>query len=157
MKEFKTQIQRALDELGVRMIFAGSPEAKGRVERSFKTARDRLIKLMRVHGVTDIESGDAFLKTKHVPHRNRNRTVKPVSDADLHRPVGGFDLAAILSVQVARVVRNDFTVRRENVCHQILPSGSLPGLKRSRVIIERRIDGSIHIHFKETYLNYKIF
>jgi hypothetical protein len=48
-------------------------------------------------------------------------------------------------------------VRHENVCHQILPSGNLPGLKRSRVIIERRIDGSIHIRFKETYLNYKIF
>ncbi|MDR1051719.1 MAG: ISNCY family transposase, partial [Deltaproteobacteria bacterium] len=75
MKKFKTQIQRALAELGVRMIFAGSPEAKGRVERSFGTAQDRLVKLMRVHGVTDIESGNAFLKTKYVPHWNRNRTV----------------------------------------------------------------------------------
>jgi hypothetical protein len=53
-KDFESQIQRALAELGVRMIFVGSPEAKGRVERSFNTARDRLVKLMRVHGVTDI-------------------------------------------------------------------------------------------------------
>ncbi|MDR1049767.1 MAG: hypothetical protein LBP95_01550 [Deltaproteobacteria bacterium] len=112
---------------------------------------------MRVHGVADIKSGDAFLKTKNVPHWNRNRAVKPVSDADLHRPAGALDLAAILSVRVASVVRDDFTARGENVCHQILPGGSLPGLKRSRVIVERRIDGSIHIRFKETHLNSKIF
>src|ERR1017187_2194005 len=93
-----TQIARALRELGIVWIPAHSPQAKGRVERQFQTAQDRLVKGMRVAGVCTIEVANAYLEQEYLPWWNRTLTVEPVHADDAHRPLGKENnLAAILS------------------------------------------------------------
>src|SRR5690348_3521291 len=104
-----TQIARALRELGIVWIPAHSPQAKGRVERQFLTAQDRLVKGMRVAGVCTIETANAYLEQEFLPWWNATLTVEPASAEDAHRPLGkDHDLAAILSHVEQRQVTNDY-------------------------------------------------
>ena len=106
-----TQIEGALRELHVVWIPAHSPQAKGRVERQFLTAQDRLMKGMRVAGVHTIEEANAYLEEEFLPWWNRTLTVEPAHAADAHRPLGKeHNLAAILSHVEQRQVTNDYTV-----------------------------------------------
>lgn len=93
-----TQIGRALGELGIGWIAAHSPQAKGRVERSFETAQDRLVKGLRVAGATTLEAANAYLEAEYLPTWQAKFTVVPAGTGDAHRPLGKtHDLAASLS------------------------------------------------------------
>src|SRR5208337_871220 len=105
-----TQIGRALRELGVTWIPAHSPQAKGRVERGFATAQDRLVKGMRVAGVTTLEQANQYLETEFLPWVNATLAVVPANADDAHRRLEKHhDLAAILSHVEKRQVNNDYT------------------------------------------------
>src|SRR5208337_4157500 len=105
-----TQIGRALRELGVTWIPAHSPQAKGRVERNFGTAQDRLVKGMRVAGVTTLEQANQYLETEFLPWVNATLAVVPANADDAHRRLEKHhDLAAILSHVEKRQVNNDYT------------------------------------------------
>ena len=92
-----TIISRALGELGVEVILAGSPQAKGRVERTFGTAQDRLIKEMRVAGISTLDAANRFLAEYWVPFWNERFAVEPQDTLDAHRPLPpGIDLEAPL-------------------------------------------------------------
>ncbi len=107
-----TQIARALGELGIVWIPAHSPQAKGRVERQFQTAQDRLVKGMRVAGVGTLEAANAYLEEEYLPWWNETLTVEAATAEDAHRPLGKeHDLAAILSHVEQRQVTNDYTIR----------------------------------------------
>jgi len=93
-----TQFGRALRDLGIEYIPAGSPQAKGRVERSFQTDQDRLVKELRLRGIADIPGANAYLEAEYVPMLNRRFTVAAASTVDAHRPLNGQDLGAILRV-----------------------------------------------------------
>src|SRR5207244_3150775 len=112
--EARTQFGRALDELGIELICAHSPQAKGRVERSFGTAQDRWVKELRLAQAATEEAANAVLG-KLLPGHNR-RFAKPARDSrDAHRELGReHRLEAILSVQETRVVSNDYVVRFAN-------------------------------------------
>jgi transposase len=147
-----TQFRRALDELGIEWIPAHSPQAKGRVERFNQTAQDRLVKELRLAKVVSLEQANEVLEAKFLPWFNRRCSVRPVSANDAHRPIHPtMDLAAILSVQEIRTVGNDYTFRLDSQVYQ-LPPPPLPGLRRGKVIIEQRLDGSTHVRFKNHYL-----
>jgi transposase len=147
-----TQFRRACDELGIEWIPAHSPQAKGRVERFNQTAQDRLVKELRLAKAVNMEQANEVLEAKFLPLFNRRYTVKPVSRNDAHRRIQpAMDLAAILSVQETRTVGNDYTFRLANQVYQ-LPPPPLPGLRRGKVIIEQRLDGSAHVRFKNHYL-----
>src|ERR1044071_6523268 len=104
----KTQFGRALEELDIELIRAHSPQAKGRVERSFGTAQDRWVKELRLAKAKTCEAANAVLE-KLVPDHNRRFAKPPRQPNDAHRRLGpGHRLEAILSVQVERVVRNDY-------------------------------------------------
>jgi hypothetical protein len=149
-----TQFGRALEELGVELIRARSPQAKGRVERLFGTAQDRWVKEMRLRGVTTLEQANDVL-AELLPGHNRRCGKKPSRDEDGHRPLGpGHDLGAILSVQSERTVSNDYVVRFGNRHYQLLPP-ALPGLRGGKVIVEERLDGSIKIRFGGKYPRHK--
>jgi hypothetical protein len=154
LPETETQFGRALRELGVELIRAHSPQAKGRVERSFGTAQDRWVKELRLAGVTTLAGANAVLE-RLLPAHNR-RFVKPAREAaDAHRPLGpGHDLAAILSIQEDRVVSNDYTIRFCNRFYQLLPPVH-PGERGGRVVIEMRLDGAMAIRFRDKYLKYR--
>src|SRR3954470_9397759 len=149
-----TQFGRALTELGIELIRAHSPQAKGRVERSFGTAQDRWVKELRLAGARTAAEANAVLD-RLLPAHNR-RFAQPARDsADAHRPLGrAFDLAAILSVQEERVVANDYTIRFRNRCYQLLPP-VWPGQRGGKVVIESRLDGSMAIRFRGKYLKYQ--
>ncbi len=113
-------ISRALAELGVEMILAGSPQAKGRVERSFGTAQDRLVKEMRVAGISTIEEANRYLERTWMPLWNERFAKEPGEPVDAHRPLPEeADLDALFAEKAERVVARDFTVRYKNRHWQI--------------------------------------
>ena len=150
----ETQFGRALRELGIELIRAHSPQAKGRVERSFGTAQDRWVKELRLAKAKTCEQANAVLD-KLLPEHNR-RFAKPARQpTDAHRRLGrSHRLESILSIQSERVVSNDYVVRFQNRFYQLLPP-AYPGLRRGRVVIEERLDGSLHIRFGKRYLPYR--
>src|SRR5579871_2130453 len=150
----ETQFGRALRELDIGLIRAHSPQAKGRIERSFGTAQDRWVKELRLAGACDVAQANAVLE-RLLPGHNR-RFAKPArDDADAHRALGqAFDLAAIFSLQTERVVANDYTVRFQNRFYQLLKP-VYPGQRGGRVVLEQRLDGSLAIRFGTHYLRYQ--
>jgi DNA-binding Lrp family transcriptional regulator len=148
-----TQIERALRELHVVWIPAHSPQAKGRVERQFLTAQDRLVKGMRVAGVRTIEEANAYLEEEFLPWWNRTLTVAPAHAADAHRPLGKeHDLEAILSHVEQRQVNNDYTVRYSGKVYQIDRRDIRVGMRKAWVRVEDRLDGTIAVRFQDGYV-----
>jgi transposase len=149
----ETQFSRALSELDIALIKARSPQAKGRVERSFGTAQDRWVKEMRLAKVKTITQANALLE-RLLPEHNRRFSVAAAETADAHRAVGAAHrLSAILSVQEERVVSNDYTVRFDNRLYQ-LDKPIYPGERGGKVTIELRLDGTMAIRFGTQYLHY---
>jgi hypothetical protein len=148
-----TQFGRACQELSIGLVRAHSPQAKGRVERFFGVAQDRWVKELRLAGVRTRAEANRLVGRLQGEY-NRRFTVAPGSPSDAHRPLGlGHDLAAVLSVQEARVVANDYTVRWHNRLLQIEPP-ALPGLRGGTVVVERRAGGAVALRFGAAYLNY---
>jgi hypothetical protein len=148
-----TQIGRALRELGITWIAAHSPQAKGRVERNFGTAQDRLVKGMRVAGVNTMEQANEYLTNDYLVWWERELTVEAVNPDDAHRPLDkSHNLAASLSHVEARQVRNDYTLRWDGKLYQIERQAITAGLRRADVRVERRLDGSIAVRHGERYL-----
>jgi len=151
----ETQFGRALRELGITYIGASSPQAKGRVERSFQTDQDRLVKELRLQGMATIAEGNAYLDGEYVSLLNRRFTVAAASGVDAHRPLLGYDLGAILSVQTKRTVANDYTVRHGGRRYQIERRSISGGLRGGRVVVEERLDGSLRLRFRDRYLHFQ--
>lgn len=134
----KTQFERALKELGVKVIHAQSAQAKGRVERLFKTFQDRLIKEMRLRGISRIEDGNNFLES-YANGYFRRFGVKAAQEEDLHRSVpAGLDLERIFCIKEKRTVRNDWTVMYNGKLYQIKDR-----MRSRQVEVEERLDGKI--------------
>jgi hypothetical protein len=148
-----TQIGRALHELGIVWIAAHSPQAKGRVERNFGTAQDRLVKGMRVAGVKTIEEANRYLEEDYLVWWEREMTVEATSSDNAHRPLDkSHSLAASLSHVEMRQVRNDYTLRLDGQLYQIDRSSIVSGLRKADVRVEKRLDGSLAVRFGERYL-----
>ena len=141
-------------QLGIAYIPASSPQAKGRVERSFQTDQDRLVKELRLRGITTIEAANAYLEGEYVPMLNRRFAVRAASRVDAHRPIRGYDLGAILSVQTVRTVANDYTVRHGGRRYQIERRSITGGLRGGKVTVEERLDGSMRLRWQGRYLRY---
>jgi biotin operon repressor len=148
-----TQIGRALRELGIAWIPAHSPQAKGRVERGFATAQDRLVKGMRVAGITTMEQANHYLETEFLPWCNETLAVAPANADNAHRPLEKqHDLAAILSYVETRQVNNDYTIRWDAKVYQIARNSIGVGLRGSVVRVEKRREGSLAVRFRDRYL-----
>jgi hypothetical protein len=148
-----TQIERALRELGITWIAAHSPQAKGRVERNFQTAQDRLVKGMRVAGVTTIEQANEYLSNDYLAWWEREMTVEAANPDDAHRPLAkSHNLAASLSHVETRQVRNDYTLQWEGELYQIERQAITPGLRGANVRVEKRLDGVVAVRYGEKYL-----
>jgi len=151
-----TQIGRALRELGITWQAAHSPQAKGRVERNFQTAQDRLVKGMRVAGVRTIEQANEYLANDYLAWWERELTVEAANPDDAHRRLEkSHDLAASLSHVETRQVRADYTLRWNGKLYQIDREAVTTGLRRANVRIEQRLDGSLAVRHGERYLPVK--
>ncbi len=149
-REFLSQFERAAKELGIRIIHANSPQAKGRIERSFKTDQDRLVKEMRLNNISTIKEANKFLKSYWFKH-NKRFAVKPLKQGNMHRPVPkGMDLDTILCIKTKHPLRNDFTIAHNKKLYQIL--NKTVGKK---LMVEERISGAMYITCNEVRLKYK--
>ena len=151
-----TQFTRAMSELGVDVISANSPQAKGRVERGFKTHQDRLVKEMRLRAIATMEAANQYLWNQYIPEHNAHYAVEPASSTNVHKPLlKEHDLDEILSQRTERTVFNDFTVRFRNRFFQIFYEQPVRVRPKDKVLIEIRLNGSTHLQFKGYYLNFK--
>jgi len=141
-KEPISQFGRSLSELGIRMLFAHSPQAKGRIERLFNTFQDRLVKEMRLKGVKTIEEANRFLAS-YLPVHNRRFSVMPKKNENLHRTVKGIDLDRVLCIKTERTLKNDHTFQFNGRLYQIEDN-----IRAKRVMIEKLIDGTMRIRHK---------
>ena len=145
-----SEFERALKELGVEVSHAHSPQAKGRIERLFRTFQDRVIKEMRLRGIRTIEEGNRFL-AEYLPVYNKRFSVRPREKEDLHRALPkGMDLNAILCMKTERTLRNDFTVAHNHKLYQIEEA-----TKASKVIVQDRMDGSMRITYQGQALRFR--
>lgn len=136
----QSQFGRALRELGVELIAAHSPQAKGRVERLFKTFQDRLIKELRLAGVTTLEDANRFLE-EYLPRYNRRFAVPAAQAADLHRPTPtARELARSLCIKTTRCLRKDFTIAHEGRLYQVHDH-----LRATHVVVEAHVDGTMRL------------
>lgn len=149
-----TIIQRALSALEIELIFALSPQAKGRVERLFKTLQDRLIKEMRVAGIRTLADANRFLEEVFLPFWNERFTVEPCEPIPAHRPLpGGIDLLRLFAHTEQRVIRADFTFRYQNQHFQIEEPEADSRMPNRRLTIEQRLDGTTWYRWEEQYLS----
>jgi transposase len=148
-----TQIGRGLRELGIGWIAAYSPQAKGRVERSFKTAQDRLVKQLRLARVRTLEDANRFLENEYWPEWNA-RFARPVEEfPNHHRPLNEhLDLAAILCHVEERTIGNDYTFSFAGRRYQIPRAAAEAGMRRQRLRIELRLDGELKARYRGRYL-----
>jgi transposase len=141
-----TQFGRAMQELGVELICARSPQAKGRVERRNSVFQDRLVKELRLQGICDLEAANAYLHQHFLPELNTRFTVAARAPEDWHRPLPkAVRLEEVLSFQEARVVQNDWTVRWRNRWLQITAKARSLGLAGQKVLVRERLDGSVQL------------
>lgn len=145
-----SQFERAMKELGVDVIHAHSPQAKGRIERLFRTFQDRVVKEMRLRGIKTVEEANKFL-AEYLPRHNRKFTVKPKEGIDLHRKIPpGLNLDSILCVKEERVLRNDFTISYKGKLYQITES-----IKAEKVTVQERINGKMLIIHNGAFVEFK--
>jgi hypothetical protein len=144
-----TQFTRAMRELGIEVIPAHSPQAKGRVERSFDTHQDRLVKELRLARISDRATANRFLHERYLPTHNARFAVEPANPTDAHRPLlAPHDLEAVCSVQTTRTVERDFTLRLQNRFFQLGPQQPVRIRPGDTVLIEQRLDGTVHLRTK---------
>src|ERR1700730_17771057 len=149
-----TQLGRALRELGIGSILAYSPEAKGRIERSFLTAQDRLVKHLRLAKVSTLEGANAFLEKEYWPEWNAH-FARPVADfPNQHRVLTEqLDLAAILCHVEERVIGNAYTFSFAGHRYQIARAEAQAGRRRQRLRVELRLDGELKARYQGQYAN----
>ncbi|MBA5872420.1 MAG: ISNCY family transposase [Nitrospira sp. CR2.1] len=152
-----TQIGRALQELGIVWIAAHSAQAKGRVERHFETAQDRLVKGLRVVGAKTLEEANEYLENEYLPWWHETRIVEPARDEDVHQALSpGTNLAGILSHVETRTVDNGYTLRVGGKRYQVARDQITTGMRKAKVRVEWRLDGSLAVRYQERYLNVEL-
>lgn len=149
-----SQFTRAMTDLGIQVISANSPQAKGRVERLFNTLQDRLVKELRLHDIPDKTTANRFLWSVYIPRHNAQFAVVPANTTNAHRSVlPSQHLSRILTVRTERTLANDFTIRFQNRYFQLLPQ---PGIRPGHILhVEQRLDGSFHLLLKKRELRFK--
>lgn len=148
-----TQIGRALREMGIGWIAAYSPQAKGRVERSFETDQDRLVKELRLAKVTTMQAANRFLEKEYWPEWNERFARSLEGVVDLHRPVTPqLDLASALSHVEQRVIRNDYTFSFAGKSYQIARKDVKAGMKGQRLRVELHLDGELRTRYEGQYV-----
>jgi len=150
----QTQFGRAMKVLGVELILANSPQAKGRVERMNGVLQDRLVKALRLEGISDLESANEFLKGRFLPAFNRKFRVEPASLADVHRKAPR-DLNEVLSWEVQRVVQRDWTVASGGRWYQLDRQHEPLSLVGRKIIVRQLRNGKVQLERRGQKLSCK--
>ena len=151
------QFGRAMHELEIEILCASSAQAKGRVERANQTLQDRLVKEMRLRGISDMTAGNAYLPEFRADY-NRRFAVVPRSQHDAHRPLlKQENLDHILTRQEYRTLSKNLTLQYKNVIYQIQTKRPGYALRNAKVMVRQNAQGEITILYKERPLEFTIF
>jgi transposase len=153
-QEPQTQFGRAMEQLGVDLILAHSPQAKGRVERMNGTLQDRLVKALRLEGISELKAANAYLRQTFLPSFNRRFKVKAASAADVHGAVPQ-RLEEVLSWEEERVVQGDWTLAYNNCWYQLDRQHESLSLVRRKVIVRTLRNGTRQLVFRGAQLRYR--
>lgn len=153
----QTQFERALAELGIEMICALSPQAKGRVERAYQTLQDRLVKELRLAGINNYQEANAFL-ANYIPIYNQVFAVLPILPTDSHEPLRPEnDLDLIFSKRETRTLNKDLQFQFERTVYQIITERPAYALKKRKVTVCKSMKGQITVLLNQEPLNFKRF
>ncbi len=144
-----TQFGRALKDLGVKLIFAHSPQAKGRVERKNRVLQDRLVKALRLAGIRDIDAANTHLREVFLPKLNARFAVAPAGEADLHVPVTVEPLDAALVHRETRQVGQDQCVSFAGQVLQLRPERAMRSLAGKQVQVEQTLSGEVRVLWRD--------
>lgn len=154
--EVLTQFERACEELGIEVIHAKSPQAKGRIENGWGTLQDRLVKELRLQDINDIDSANKYLKEEFLPKYNQKFNVPAKEKGNLHTTLNANEnLDQIFTIRNERLINNDFTVRFKNKWFQLDEKQPKTILQKSKAIIEEYLNGELRIRQNDKYLNFK--
>ncbi len=160
LKDFLPQSQfgRAMDQLRIEIIFANSPQAKGRVERMFETLQDRLVKELRLTGISTKEEGTRYFREVYIPKHNARFAVLPKDKADVHRELlPSDDLTRIFTVQTNRVISKALVVHYKNTRYQVDTTGACSYLlKNQNILVEENREGGLVFRHKDKTIPYTI-
>lgn len=149
-----TQFARAMQELDIKLIYANSPQAKGRVERANQTLQDRLVKELRLLGISDLETANRYLPT-FVEDYNRRFAVIPKTSNDTHRPIlPHHNLDRILSQHSTRKLTKNLMIQYNNTLYQIITDRNKRRLAKAKVTVIENFNGKITIEYKGEELVY---
>lgn len=149
-----TQYQRALTELDIELIHARSPQAKGRVERGFQTHQDRLVKELRLAGISTMAEANVFIREVYLPKHNRKFAVTARQPGDAHRSVADYDLDTILCTKEERIVTNDLTIRYKTRWFQLTPKQRTIVRPKHVIAVSQHLSGRISLTHGRTTLDW---
>jgi transposase len=148
-----TDFGRAMKQLNIEIIYAKSPQAKGRVERFNRTLQDRLIKALREEGISNIAEANKYLQDVFTEKFNQRFAVNP-EVPDVHRSTEGYQLENIFCYKTSRQVRNDYTINLSGGYIQLLKGASPLPRPKQDVTVSKWLNGGLHIYFNEQELNF---
>ncbi len=149
-----TQFERANGECMVNVIHAHSPQAKGRVERANSTLQNRLIKEMRLAGISDMDAANVFVRNKFIDQHNKRFAKKPLLAGDIHRSIDGLNLKEIFSLKEKRVLQNDFVVRYKKRLFQLKKEQKTIIRPKDHITVCESLDSSIVLSIRKIKLFY---
>lgn len=152
----QTQFGRAMKQLGITLILANSPQAKGRVERCNGVLQDRLVKALRLEGIATLEAANRFLEKRFLPEMNRRFSIPAREPQDLHRGIPpGVRLADVLCFEEPRVVQKDWTIRWRHRYFQVERQHEALCLAGRSVIVRERLDGTLCVLYGGLALRFR--
>lgn len=149
-----TQFERACNELGIDLIRAHSPQAKGRVERSNKTHQDRLVKELRLAGISDADEANSFIKNVYLPKHNKRYGKPAMKFGDVHRSIKRHKLDDIFCLKEERIIQNDFVIQYKNRVLQLTSEQKAIVRPRESVTVKEKFNGSIKLEIRGFNLNF---
>ena len=155
-RDKKTQFETIMKDLLIKVSHATSPQAKGRVERANKTLQDRLVKEMRLEGISSMDSANSYLQNSgFIAKHNEKFTVPPAIEHNAHRSINGYNLNNIFCSRETRVVTNDFTVQYKRKVIQLEKHQQTIIRPKNQVIICEHLDGNLTMRIRNINLNFK--
>jgi transposase len=152
-----TQFGRAMQELGIQIICANSPQAKGRIERANQTLQDRLVKELRLHGISDMQAGNAYLPEFREDF-NRRFAVLPRSNHDAHRPLLKTEnLDIVFTHQKTGSLSKNLTIQANKIIYQIQTDRPAYTLHNATVTVCENAKGDVTILYNKSPLSYTIY
>jgi len=154
-EEALTEFGRACKKLGIEIITANSPQAKGRVERKHGVYQDRFVKELRLRAITTVSEANKLLHNGFVEMLNRKFAKSPSSQTDFHQPLDSkLNLREIFCFEKTATVSNDWTLRSENRFYQILKHNTPLPRPRQKVTVRRLLNGAIQILYRDRKLKF---